>query len=521
VFEGYGVGLTVTELGVDSGPAEPGARRARLSEVLPVAAWSDGEKALELTRIQQARAMLDAYEAAVVVGFAADRPEVADPQPGRRGASTHRDARSPIPGTSEFFVDELALVTNSSPRTAGRLAERSWVLVERLPAVWAALADGELDTARARVFVEVLGSTAAGVPEAVVPLVMPEAAGLSLGRLRARLQKAVLTVDEAFAEHLRAAAEAQADVRVYPTVAGMSELVAELPSPVAAACWSTIDELAWMRKHDGDPRPIGQLRALTHADLILRPWDESRPPVTAVLTVTAPLPSLRPPGRAPDRPELRAREPAEVNGTPITAAHVRELMEQVDAVCPGGLQAPTGGSLSIAVTDADGALLATTGRPELERIARRGCPDHPDQADPPAPHESGCGCAVLDRPPPVDRYRPTSVQYRFVKTRDGTCRHPGCGQPVGRADLDHVDAHADGGPTDCDNLCCLCRRHHRLKTHARGWRFVLIDSGVLRVTTPSGITRTTRPPGLADRIEQRALPAPPPPPAPPEEPPPF
>jgi hypothetical protein len=212
VFEGYGVGLTVTELGVDSGPAEPGARRARLSEVLPVAAWSDGEKALELTRIQQARAMLDAYEAAVVVGFAADRPEVADPQPGRRGASTHRGARSPIPGTSEFFVDELALVTNSSPRTAGRLAERSWVLVERLPAVWAALADGELDTARARVFVEVLGSTAAGVPEAVVPLVMPEAAGLSLGRLRARLQKAVLTVDEAFAEHLRAAAEARAGV---------------------------------------------------------------------------------------------------------------------------------------------------------------------------------------------------------------------------------------------------------------------------------------------------------------------
>jgi hypothetical protein len=214
-------------------------------------------------------------------------------------------------------------------------------------------------------------------------------------------------------------------------------------------------------------------------------------------------------------------------------------------VCPGGLQAPTGGSLSIAVTDADGALLATTGRPELERIARRGCPDHPDALDeathagppvhahthdhagppdtpdPPASPQSGCGCAVLDRPPPVDRYRPTSVQYRFVKTRNRTCRHPGCGQPVGRADLDHVDAHADGGPTDCDNLCCLCRRHHRLKTHARGWRFVLTDSGVLRVTTPSGITRTTRPPGLADRIEQRALPAPAPPPAPPEEPPPF
>ena len=82
-------------------------------------------------------------------------------------------------------------------------------------------------------------------------------------------------------------------------------------------------------------------------------------------------------------------------------------------------------------------------------------------------------------------------------------------------------AYGQGGPTDCDNLCCLCRRHHRLKTHAGGWRFVLTEHGVLRVTTPGGITRTTRPPGLLDRIEQRALPAPPPRPALPEEPPPF
>jgi hypothetical protein len=66
----------------------------------------------------------------------------------------------------------------------------------------------------------------------------------------------------------------------------------------------------------------------------------------------------------------------------------------------------------------------------------------------------------------VDRYEPTPAQCRFVKGRDRTCRHPGCGQPVARVDLDQVDAYADGGPTDCANLCCLCRRHHRMKTHA-------------------------------------------------------
>ncbi|MFL6096357.1 MAG: HNH endonuclease, partial [Blastococcus sp.] len=52
-----------------------------------------------------------------------------------------------------------------------------------------------------------------------------------------------------------------------------------------------------------------------------------------------------------------------------------------------------------------------------------------------------------------------------------------------------------GGATDCDNLCCLCRRHHWLKTHAPGWTFRLDADGALHVTTPSGVTRISRPPG--------------------------
>ena len=60
MFDGIGLGLTVRQLGADARSSAPGHRRARLSEVLPIAAWSDAEKAFELTRIQQARAMLDA-----------------------------------------------------------------------------------------------------------------------------------------------------------------------------------------------------------------------------------------------------------------------------------------------------------------------------------------------------------------------------------------------------------------------------------------------------------------------------
>ena len=199
-----------------------------------------------------------------------------------------------------------------------------------------------------------------------------------------------------------------------------------------------------------------------------------------------------------------------MNGRPITAAHLRELLRDLDSLCPGGLQAPLDGSLTIAITES-GELRAAITRRELERLARRGCRRHPTEE---------CACPVLDRPSPVDRYRPTPSHYCYVRTRDRSCRHPGCGNRAGWADLDHVVPHGAGGPTDCANLCCLCRRHHRLKTVAPGWRFVMQDDGTLSVTTPTGITRTTRPPGL-DLLRHHLGVPPDPPPGADDDPPPF
>jgi hypothetical protein len=213
-------------------------------------------------------------------------------------------------------------------------------------------------------------------------------------------------------------------------------------------------------------------------DLILRPWDTSRPPVTAQLTVIAPIHALRP----------GARAVADIDGQPITAGLLAEILHQLDAVCPGGLQAPAGGSLHVSLVEpVSGKLRAVLTRAELESLVRRGCPEHPGEV---------CECPVLDRPDPVDRYRPSAAQYRFVQTRDRTCRWPGCTNRAVWADLDHVVAHGCGGATACENLCCLCRRHHRLKTHAPGWLFVMTEDGVLTVTTPAGISRTTWPPGM-------------------------
>ena len=167
---------------------------------------------------------------------------------------------------------------------------------------------------------------------------------------------------------------------------------------------------------------------------------------------------------------------------------------------------PEGGTLTFALTDEHGRLLATVTAAELARLAKKGCPDHPD---------TGCDCPVLGPPPATERYEPTAGQGRFVETRDRRCRTPNCGQRAGWADLDHVAPHAEGGRTTCTNLCCLCRSHHRLKTFARGWTFRMEPDGTLHVTGPSGITRTTRPPGLAPPEPQ------PPPYDPDADPPPF
>jgi hypothetical protein len=81
-----------------------------------------------------------------------------------------------------------------------------------------------------------------------------------------------------------------------------------------------------------------------------------------------------------------------------------------------------------------------------------------------------------------------------VQLRDRTCVFPGCTRPARGCDVDHVveydhDAEAEGrpqpGPTQTDNLACLCRFHHRLKTHS-AWTYAMVEPGVFAWTSPHG-----------------------------------
>jgi hypothetical protein len=483
--ESYGVGVTVASLHPDLGPdvlpaGVVSSRPSRIGDLLPVALMTPGQKAAQLLRVQEAKSMLAAFEAELVVGLAQDRPATVDRRRGQVGAASEEWADDQLDeDVSEFFADELAMIVNCSRTAATQQWEHATTLCRRLQATWAALADGWLEWPRARAVADELGWPARETPDdvlaAIEKVVLPQAPGLSITRLRALVRRELIRADPAAAERRRKKAERSADVTVRGLGDGLGEMRATMPLPEAKEIRARADTDARAAKAAGDERPIGLLRSVAlHARVTGAGQD--RPTVSAHVEVVAALDTLE--SAAGGAPGL-GREPVLVDGEPVTAALARELLERLDALCPGGLQAPTDGTLMISVTDVDGRLLASVTRRELESAVRHGrglCP-----------------------PPGIDRYEPSPAQQRFTRTRDRTCRHPGCGNRAGWADLDHVIAHADGGATDCANLCCLCRRHHRLKTHALGWRYVMTPDGVLTVTTPTGITRVSRPPGMTDK----------------------
>ncbi len=478
----FGVGVTIAALHPfvpdDTAlPAEVVQRPSRLGELLPVERMTAQQKAANLELVAVAEAQLAAFKAELVVGLATDRPARDDRQRGEVGAASGEWAAQLLDeGVSEFFPDELALILNCSRAAATQLWERAATLLQRLPSTWTALADGWLDWPRARAIAAELGWPARESPDDVLAsveaVVLPQATRLSVNRLRALVRRELMKADPAAADRRRKRAERDADVTVRGVGDGMGELRATMPYPEAAAMRAEVDAQAHALKRAGDERTIGRLRSSVLSDRVVRPWQE-RPTVSAHVEVVASLDTLE--SAAAGAPGA-GRGPVAVDGEPVTAALARELLERLDALCPGGLQAPTDGTLSLSITDQHGRLLAAVTRRELETAVRRG---------------TGLAC-----PPAVDRYQPTPAHRRHARTRDRTCRQPGCHNRAGWADLDHVIAYACGGETDCANLCCLCRRHHRLKTHAKGWRYVMTSDGVLSVTTPSGVTRTSWPPGL-------------------------
>jgi hypothetical protein len=197
---------------------------------------------------------------------------------------------------------EVALALTMSQLTAMDWTALATRLRWQLPATGAALADGRLDLARARIIAEATAPLPDQIARAVEDRVLPAAGGQTTGQLRASVRRAVIAADPDGAERRRQHAERCAKVSLYPDQDGTATLVGTgLPSVSAAAALARITAIARALKTAGYSGGLDYLRAYAMLGLLLGTLPADQPSPGAV-PGDPPPPDQPPPGAVPGDP---------------------------------------------------------------------------------------------------------------------------------------------------------------------------------------------------------------------------
>ncbi|MCD2442933.1 HNH endonuclease [Agromyces sp. SYSU K20354] len=350
---------------------------------------------------------------------------------------------------------ELATALHVPERTMQRQLDDATALSTRLPATLAAMRDGAITMAHARVVIE--HTCDLGDDREAVARLDELLAEFSKSNTAATVRrKARHLRDEVVSENLaerQRRARAKRRIEFEPAADGMAWLHAFLPAADAALIFDRLDGVA---------------RANRDAGAAVAETDRSSVRLRAEL-LTA------------DQVRADAARDLLLYGT-LDAASGSEFADAVDRVRPSVHvtvpvltlmgEADTPGMLDgYGPIDADTARRLAAQAPSFTRILT-----HP---------VSG---TVLD----IDRqsYRPPADLARWLQVRDGTCRFPGCNRAARRSDLDHTIDWNDEGRTAFDNLAHLCAAHHHLK-HETAWSARHTGAGTLEWTSPAGATHLT------------------------------
>lgn len=382
----------------------------------------DGSKlnGYDLVRLLQARERQIAHSQASSL---ADMVDISYAAPGDSASDPRR-----LQEAFDFASDEIRAALRLTRRSAEYRLGLAFDVVERLPRVSQMLASGEIDLARAHVFVD----GTCHVPEETARTVVDELAEmaprLTTGQLRARIRKLCMTVDPDEAHEREQTAHDDRGLVIEPTEDGVANLhLLGLRLGDARAIGRRVNaHMISLQREDRSGRTHDQLRHDITRDLLM--GETAAGGGKGLVDIHIPVSTLN-----------GGSTPAEIGGLgPVTAETARRIVgSQPDA------------EHQITLTD------------------DRGNPTH---------------VYTLRR-------RATKEIRRHIQATQPTCSFPGCRVPAVDCDLDHRTPWSEGGETSTTNLGPKCRRDHRLRDH--GWSHEQAR-GVDIWTSPLGHTYLTQ-----------------------------
>lgn len=476
------VGSRCQHSSMDSNPAADRARSRGPAEVRGRLFDAIAETERRIARLQARQAQL--IDAVRVLGEA---DSVASSGP--RGWD-------PVVVARRELSSELACVLRVPERTAENLVERSRTLLHRLPATFASFSAGRIGARHVQVVVEhawVLPADALPVFEEMI-LPHAETSTVATFERRARVVR-----ERMHPESLTTRAAAARDSREVRFQAGrdkMAWLNSYLPAETALAAFNRVTQIAASLRDGAEERTLAQLRADVLGDLLITgvtdsPEDavvspEARHDLDVLRTMIGDIEDLT--GQTLSIQEMaRLSSPDPMSGAGVSNPALwsptvprgtgRGIRAEVLVTVP--VLSLLGRSDEPATLDGYGPIDPDTARrlasaaPSFHRILT-----HP---------ENGAVLSVGR-----DAYTVPRDLRRWLRVRDGTCRHPGCNRATAGCDIDHTLDWQHAGATDHCNLAHLCPAHHHLKHHTR-WSVSQRPDGTLDWISPTGHPYPTEP----------------------------
>ena len=332
-------------------------------------------------------------------------------------------------------ASEIQAALHLTRRAAGMQTDLAYQLCERLPGVWAALHEGLIDLARARVLSDLTSPLPEDLAREVTETALVRAPGLTTGQLRAHLQRLIITVDPAAARERYEEKLEERRVFTEQGEDGTANLHGlNLPPGETTKAMRRINRLARALKAKGDRRRIDQIRADILLDLLTGRNQAEQTPSgdRGVVEIRVDLTTL---AGFDD-------QPGEIPGWgPVLADVARQIVDEA--------------------SDAEWRIVPVD--------------------------ENGQPVGVV-----TTKRRPTATQKRQVETRNPTCVFPGCRMPATECDLNHEIPWAQAHRTTIRDLGPLCRHNH-IDHHCHRWKLKQIRPGVYEWTSPLGHTYITGP----------------------------